>query len=217
MSESRRTDTPSAATEPRKGLLGLPLRLPQLVLVAIVGVVVAALAGALTTRGSEVLRSRATLLVDQPTAIAAAPFEGVIQKLDRLRFKYGPLLSTKVMADPAVAAANVPRGHIVSMLATPRANSLLLDVFAETKSAQESRRLADAGAGEIVKYAQDEQDHLSLPADQRFAFIPVDPAANGVRVTKSTGRVLTVAIIAGLLGALATAAVLYSLRIGRSD
>jgi hypothetical protein len=187
------------------------------VLVAVVGIVVAALAAGLTSRGSAVYRSRATLLVDQPTAIAAAPFEGVIQKLDRLRFKYGPLLTTQVMADPAIAAANVPRKDIVSMLATPRANSLLLDVLTETTSPQDSRRLADAGAAEIVKYAHDEQAQLNIPADQRFEFTQVDPARNGTRVTKSKGRVLTVAIIAGLIGALVAAAVLYSLRIGRRD
>lgn len=201
----------------RPGVLGLPLRLPQLVLAAIVGLVAAAVGGLVTVAGPDVYQSRATVLIDQPVAISAAPFEGTLQKLDRLRFKYAPLLTTKVMRDPIVAAAGVPRDHIVSIVAAPRQSSLLVDVFAKADSPAEARRLADAGAAQLSTYVQAEQEKIGVPEAQRFAFVAVDPARPGGRVTSGYGRALTVAFVAGLFASLATALVLHSLRIGLTD
>jgi capsular polysaccharide biosynthesis protein len=207
----------TTTADDRPGLLGLPLRLPQLVLAVVVGLVAAGIGGLVTVAGPDVYQSRATVLIDQPVAISAAPFEGTLQKLDRLRFKYAPLLTTKVMRDPIVAAAGVPRDHIVSLVASPRQSSLLVDVFAKADSPAEARRHADARAAELSNKVQAEQEKIGVAEPQRFTFAAVDPARPGVRVTSGYGRALTVAVVAGLFGSLATALVLYSLRIGRTD
>jgi hypothetical protein len=208
---------PEAPDSPQGGLLGLPLRLPQLVLAALVGLVLAAVGGIATSAGPDVYQSRATVLIDQPAAISSTPFEGTLQKLDRLRFKYAPLLTTKVMRDPVRAEAGVEPSHIVSLVASPRPSSLLVDVFAKADKPGEAKRLADAGAAELGRYADAEQEGIGIAPGERFSFVAVDPARAGVRVTNGSGRALTVALVLGLLGAAATALVLYSLRIGRVE
>jgi capsular polysaccharide biosynthesis protein len=187
------------------------------VLAAVVGLVFAAVGGIATSAGPDVYQSRATVLIDQPVAISATPFEGTLQKLDRLRFKYAPLLTTKVMRDPVRAEAGVPADHIVSLIATPRQSSLLVDVFAKADKPDEAKRLADAGAAELGRYAQEEQEGIGVAEPERFSFVSVDPARPGVRVTSGAGRALTVAAVLGLFAAAGTALVLYSLRIGRVE
>lgn len=210
---------PSAGAPPSSqqgALLGLPLGLPQLVLAVVIGVFVAAVMVAVSAARDDVYESRATLLIDQPSAIASAPLEGVIQKLDRLRFKYAPLLSTSVMRRPVLESTGLRRDQVVELQATPRPNSLLIDVFAQAKTPQASRALAEAGAQQIAAYAATEQADIGIEEASRFLFEHVDEARPGARVSAGVERSLTIAVLAGFFAAVGVVLVLYALRIGRT-
>jgi hypothetical protein len=99
--------------------------------------------------------------------------------------------------------------------AVPRGATLLLDVFGQSSDRATARKLADTAAVQLAKFASDEQARNNIPEPRRFRFISVDPAKGGARISQGAGRAITVAIVIGLLAALAAAVVIYVLGVGQ--
>lgn len=210
------TEVHHVGKEPRAGLLGLPFPVSQLALIALIGIFAAAMGALLTTNSGNRFQSRSTLLIDQPLAIAAGDGDAPLVKLEHLRSKYGPLLSTTALAKPIAEDMHMtPLAVSRSIRAVPRGSSLLLDVYGESTSRATARKLADTAAVNLIRFAADEQARNNIPEPRRFKFVSVDAARTGVKISRGSGRAITVAIVVGLLAALAAAVVIYILGVGQ--
>lgn len=171
-------------------------------LAAAVGLLVGGLvAGSFLVR-SPVYRSTATLLIDQPAAIALSPNEGLIAKLSRLRFKYTDLVSTDRIAEPVAADLGLATGEVAgSVSASAPANSLLLHVTARNNDPETARRIAQATAEQVAEDARREQIEVGVDPGRRFSFVLVDEASGAAKVQPSTRRAAGAAGVSGLLAA----------------
>lgn len=155
-------------------------------------------------------RSTAVLTIDQPSELAAADSPGLVAKLVRLRELYGPLLTTKAVVDPVAQrthrSAHDVAGH-VSVTVSP--DSLLLLVRATGHDAGAARELAGAAADELVAYTTDLQAQSGVPAARAVTLTEVSPAARAERMTGRPRTVVTVALMLGIVGALAAVVLVH--------
>ena len=175
------------------------VRSPLMVL-AIVTVAAAALAGALTsyyeyTRPS-VYQSASALLIDQAPAIAASGDEGVLAKLSRLRFKYASIATTEAFDQQVAQQAGVSAGAVhAALVPVADPTSLLLTLVTRTGSAEQSKLIAQVAAQQMVTYAQTEQTAANIPAAQQVTFTILTPAGTGVRVAPDHRRAALVGLL----------------------
>lgn len=173
--------------------------IPTWLLVGAVAAVLAVLAaGLLALPGGPVWQSRATLLIDQPQAIAVSQDPGIIEKLSRLRFKYAGLVGTADFADlvddPTAEAGDA------QLLASVPPDSLLLHVGARGDR-DTVQGLSDAGAAALIDYVDRELNELELAPEQRFTLTVVSPASAPQRLDGSRrGLALATLVGAGALG-----------------
>ena len=165
----------------------------------ICGVLVAALAGAFVLTRPAKYESTATIAVDQPALIASGG-DRVIDKLQRIRVKYAPLLKTDVMTQPlAKELATTPANLRSTISATTPADNVLILVKATTGSRTQSQNYAGKAADFLASYAKDEQARDSVPASQQFQLVVVDQARPGTKTEPSQVRAFAFALVAGLI------------------
>ena len=165
----------------------------------ICGLLVAALAAAVVMTRPAKYESTATIAVDQPALIASGG-DRVIDKLQRIRVKYAPLLKTDVMTEPLSKQLGTTTATLRSTLSaqTPPDNVLIL-VKATTGSRSRSQTYASKAADFLANYAKDEQARDKVPASQQFQLVVVDQARSGTKTEPSQARAFAIAVVAGLI------------------
>jgi capsular polysaccharide biosynthesis protein len=171
----------------------------SLVVVLLLSVGVALVAGAVQRSRPTVYASTAQLLIDQEPALALSRDDALFLKLVRLRTKYADVLSTTSFSDKVAARLNLDPGEVHSSLAAdvPQV-SLLLGVRATAKYPDAAQRLAQAAAEGLQQELTDEQATLKIPADLRITLAVASPAGTGQRISSSRSRENLVSAIAGL-------------------
>jgi capsular polysaccharide biosynthesis protein len=185
----------------------------------ICGLLVAALAGAIVLTRPAKYESTATIAVDQPALIASGG-DRVIDKLQRIRVKYAPLLKTVVMTGPlAKQLGTTPANLRGTLSATTPTDNVLILVKATTGSRSQSQNYAAKATDFLASYAKDEQARDSVPAAQQFQLVVVDQARPGTKTEPSQARAVAFAVVAGLiaLGAVYVALQLLRPRAAPSD
>jgi hypothetical protein len=156
---------------------------------ALVGLLLALVAGVAVHRGTPTYQSIAALEIDQPRALVLSPDDGVVAKLSRLREKYAGLVHTTVFAQPVAQQLGLPVGVIQSTLsARIDPDSLLLEVGARAHSQAETQAIARAGAQRLVDYTRSEQAADKIPAEQRVTFTVLTPAGPAGKVLPTQRR-----------------------------
>lgn len=175
-------------------------------LAALAALVAAGLGGLAAHDSPSAFRSTALVSVDEPQAVAASRDGGVLEKLSRVRLKYLGLVETDLIATPVASRLSVPVDQVRGRLsATALPADLLLRVTCTGGSQGQVRRCADALAGALVSYADQEQASYRIPDDQKIVLTQVQPAGAAGREQDDRRRTFAVA---GLAGALAAAVVL---------
>lgn len=176
-------------------------RFPPRALAIPVALVLAAVGAAAVLAGAPMYQSSATLIIDQPRAIAASGDGSVIDKLSRLRYKYSGLVDTERITVPVAQQTGVPERTVAKALyATVDPLSLLLVIGARGTNATQVRRLASAAANELVSYVQQEQAAAQIPATNRFTFAVVVPVQDVTKISPTSSRAGAVAVALGLIG-----------------
>lgn len=207
MSEDVRSRQPGDA--------GWTERLPALSWRVIVAgiVVVLLITGAtllLFPRG-EAWQSRATLLIDQPLAIAVSQDPGVIDKLARLRFKYAGIVETDEFTSFVSERSDVATEDLEDseILAEVPPDSLLLFVGARGER-DVVQMLASDAADALIEFVEEEHDEANVPDRERFFFELVSPADEPEEVDPSRSGIALTLLTAGVI--LAVAAVVIGRR-----
>jgi uncharacterized protein involved in exopolysaccharide biosynthesis len=174
--------------------------------VAILIACVVAAGGALVVRhrSTPTYQSAASLLIDQPQAIAASLDAGIILKLGAVRIKYSELLATEVIAGPTASRLGLPEGYVAaSLFSVVNPGSLLLVIGARGRDPLVTQREAEAAAEQVALTASAEQSANQIPVLQRYVFRLVIPASRGGKLPQSKKRM---AAVGGGLGVVAGAA-----------
>ena len=150
--------------------------------------------------------SQATLLIDQPRALAASGSEGLVVKLSRLRVKYADLASADLVVDPVAQQTGIRPGDVRrETTAFAPAQTLTVVVSARSGGAERAQQLSQAVASQLSTYTDAEQESLGIPDDQRVTLTVIDEAGRGSKVTPTASRALAVGLIAFVLGTLVVA------------
>lgn len=181
-------------------IIGAPSRL-NFVLAFAAACLIAALAPVVVLRQSPTYQSQATLLIDQPSALAAAGDGGFVEKLSRLRLKYSGIANTDAILKPAAASAGTSvsalRGSV--QVLTP-ATTLTLVVVATGRDGEISRVRANAVANELIAFVVAEHDAYHIPPPNRFEFRLVNAASQGTKVGPSASSARSASLFGGLVG-----------------
>jgi capsular polysaccharide biosynthesis protein len=189
----------------------LPSRPRRLLVSALVGVIVAALAAAMVLRGDEVHQSRALVVIDQPVALATGADGGLLDKLSRLRIKYADLVPTAEISGEAADSLGLPIGRVAGAVSAEVPQlSLTIAITARSGDPAESVEIANAVADALVDYADAELADVGVKPADRYEFRVVVPASSARKVDPTTGEALKAAISFGLL-TLGAAYVLFEL------
>lgn len=177
------------------------MRIRALTIAVPIALLLAAIGAAVVLAGTPTYQSSATLVIDQPRAIAASGDASVIDKLSRLRYKYSGLVDTERITLPVAKQTGVPVDTVAKALyAEVDPLSLLLVVGARSTDASRSRSLAAAAASEVVAYVQQEQQTASIPPNERFTFAVVIPVMKVQKISPTSARAGAVAVALGLVG-----------------
>ena len=192
---------------PKRGAIPswLSDRAGTLVVTVLVGVVVAALAGANTLNNDAVYRSRTLLSIDQPVGLAASVDGGLLDKLSRLRLKYADLVATPEIASGAAADLGIPVGQVASAVSTDAPQlSLTLVITARSHDRQMAVDIANASARSLVDYVANELETAGVEPAQRYEFKVLTPAVRAEKIEPTRDSALRAAVSFGLLALGAT-------------
>lgn len=181
-------------------IIGAPSRL-NFVLALTAACLIAALAPVMVLRRSPTYQSQATLLIDQPTALAAAGDGGFVEKLSRLRLKYSGIATTDAILEPAAASADTSVAALRNSIQVLNpATTLTLVVVATARDGEVSRIRADAVAEGLSDFVVAEHNSYDIPPPNRFEFRLVNSASRGTRVGPSAGSARSASLFGGLVG-----------------
>lgn len=174
----------------------IPRGVAVLIAAAIVaGIIVGFIAAIATKHGTPTFQSAAVLEIDQPTAMALSPDDGVFAKLSRLRYKYAGLLDTAAFAAPIAARTNLsPAAVLTQLFAIVDPASLTMIVVARTHDRTQAQQLATAGAQELVDYTSREQAGLKVPEAAKVSFTIVTPAPVATKTAPTKQRITLVGL-----------------------
>lgn len=186
-----------------RGLGEMP-RARDILVALIFGLGLAAGGALLVLRQPARFLSFATVLIDQPQAIADSKDASIVDKLSRLRFKYGGLARTSLVAAPVATKLELPERLVLrSINSTIIQQTLLFTIEARAGRPATAQRIAQATAEQIAVYAQQEQDADQVPADRQIRLEVVIPADRGVKFTPTNSRLYTITGLGGVLGLIA--------------
>jgi capsular polysaccharide biosynthesis protein len=175
---------------------------------AVVAILAAGLLATAVLQQAAVYSSSATLIIDQPAALAESNNEGYVVKLSRLRIKYGDLATTRALLDPVAERLNLDAATVrrISRVDVPPP-SLLMFTRGESGNRVRAQQVAQTMAQELVNYVEEEQRRVGLPAEQRIVLSVVTPAPPAQKTGPNESRAARVAALGGIL----TFVVLYVL------
>jgi capsular polysaccharide biosynthesis protein len=176
-----------------------PPKVAAVVAAVILGGIAAAVAAAIVASRPPVYTASAAVAVDQPRLVATGS-DLQVDKLSRIRAKYGPLVDTDTILGPLAAQLGTSSDYLRASLTTVSPlNSLLIVVTARTGKAGDSRRFANGAAEYLSTFADDEQRSNGIPADQRFILSVVDRAKGAQKLRPTRKRETAAAAIAGVV------------------
>ena len=180
--------------------LGTPL-LRSVLLALLAGLLLAGLAGAVVVTRPATYRSQATLLLDEPGAVALAPDEGVLLKLSALRAKYAALADTTPILQGAarlsdLSLATVSADSQVSYGAT----ALTMQAQGISSDPATARLVAQSLGQALALYVASEQTGLQVPSADRLTMTVIQPAGAPVKISPTNRRVAAVTILAFIVG-----------------
>jgi capsular polysaccharide biosynthesis protein len=176
----------------------------NLIAAVIISIVAAAGAGVLVLRQEPVYQSQATLLIDQPSAIALQLNDGVLVKLSLLRNKYVALATSSQLLVPASEATGIPIAELATVRTFAPPNSLLVVPVAQGPDRLVTQTLANTMADELSKYVTKEQTDAGIAPPDQITLTTIQPAGVGAQVRPTTSHARSVALTTGgatLLGA----------------
>jgi capsular polysaccharide biosynthesis protein len=167
----------------------------------LLAVLLASLSAALSLRAPAEYRSLAVLLIDNPLALATSGNESTVNKLEQLRGKYATLANTEVIAGPVAEQLGMGVGAVITGTdVEPAPSTLSLVVAARGEDPERARALANAMATAIGSFVQAEHEQYAIPAQDRFVIKVVQEATPAAKVSPSTERTRTSAIIVFAVG-----------------
>jgi capsular polysaccharide biosynthesis protein len=183
--------------------------LVHLIVAAVVAIPVAGLLATAVLQQNAVYASSATLILDQPAALAASNNEGYVLKLSRLRVKYGDLAGTRVLLDPVAERLNLDVGAVrrTSRVQVPPPSLLIFSGGVSGNPAR-AQQVAQTMAEEMIAYAEEEQRSAGVAPEQRIVLSVVTPAPPAQKIQPEASRAVRVAAIGGMV----TLVVLYVLQ-----
>jgi capsular polysaccharide biosynthesis protein len=177
----------------------------------VVALLIAGIAAGLVLLGPERYASQATLVIDNPSEIAAATGPGPIEKFSALRFKYTALVDTAAIARPVAERLRVPLGTVLSdVSASAAGESLVLQISATTDDPQLAQRLAAATSDQLIAYVRQEHQRNGVAQANRFRLERVAAPPLGGKTAPTRSRAIAVAAVAAVV-ALAAAYVALQL------
>ena len=180
------------------------------------GLVLAVLAMILVLTRPAEYASHATLLIDQPRALAASGSEGLVVKLSRLRVKYADMASADVVVNPVAKEVGVEPADVRrETFAFVPPQTLTVVVTAQSGDAERARQLSQVLADELSDFTAAEQEGLDIPEDQQVTLSVIDEATRGSKIAPTNRRALSVAVVAFVLAGLAVAVGIPLLRDSR--
>ena len=182
--------------------LSLPL-VRSLVVALVLGLAGAGGAVGLLSSRPATYQSQATLLLDEPVAIAASGDAGVVLKLTALRPKYAALALPAPVLRDAARRAGLPVGTVATdarvILA---ANSLTLQSQGVSPDPAVARNVAQSLGEALSAYVASEQLSLRVPAPERLAVNVIDPAGPAQKTSPTVRRIATEAAVTGVVVAI---------------
>jgi non-specific protein-tyrosine kinase len=173
-----------------------------LIIVAVIGLLIAAITAAAQQRRDPVFESSQLMLVDQPGALALAPNGDLVAKLSSLRVKYVSLLLSDEVVGAAAEELGVEPAQIAGRV---RANavpeSLIIRITARAQNAEPAQQLAAAMGAALGDHVADEQAEFDVPEENRVEVTALRPASGATQVEPSTRRSLSSGAVAGLVAA----------------
>jgi capsular polysaccharide biosynthesis protein len=181
------------------------------------GLVVAALLGfagvSAVMRAPTTFHSSALMLMDDPRALATAGDDGQLLKLNELRTKYSALVSTTLIAQPVATRLHLPVGEVLSHVsADVPFQSLLMDVTATGTTPRFAERLAQATAGEVSTYVNEEASLWNIPTEDRYTITVIEPAKVATSNAPSHAYALTLGVGLAVIGFIVTFLLVQLLR-----
>ena len=194
-------DESDESSRPADGPVWASLRRPspRNVVIAVVAAIVAfAIGAAVVLSRPATYYSQSTLLIDNPSQLAAAADEGTIAKLSGLRAKYAALVHTPAIAGPVARRLDIPVGEVYGSANTFLGlQSLVLVSGATADKPAKAQRIAQAVADEISRYVRDEHVRFHVPLPQRFTITVVNKAYPGQKSSPTRRHAATVGLISG--------------------
>ena len=189
------SDDESASPSPRRRRVSRRYLVLLTLAALAAGLVVAVIAAFGIKSTTPTFQSQALLEIDQPHALAVSADDGVIAKLDRLRYKYAGLLRTQTFAQPIATKLNLPVGQVAGALFSGvEPQTLVMAVGAKAHNRDQTQQIAVAGAQELIDYTKHEQAQLKIPVADEVSFTLVTPASPAVKVAPTHQRIVLVAL-----------------------
>jgi hypothetical protein len=179
--------------------ISLPL-VRSLVLALVLGLAAAGgTVGVMSTRPAT-YQSQATLLMDEPLAIAASADAGVVLKLAALRPKYAALATTAPVLQAAARRADLPEAAVAAgARVVLAADNLTLESVGASSDAATARTLAQSLAEALSAYVAAEQLSLAVPAYDRLAVKVIDAAGPARKTSPTLHSIVTAAVVTGVV------------------
>lgn len=145
-------------------------------------------------------QSRATLLMDEPGAVAASADAGVVQKLTALRPKYAALALTAPVLEQAAQRSGLPMAAVArdAQVTFPE-NDLTMQTQGSAPDPRTAQRVAQSLATSLSRFAASDQAATGVPVPERIVISVIDPAGPGVKTSPSSRKVAATAVVAGLV------------------
>lgn len=165
------------------------------------GFALALIGGFSVLSGKTTYSSTAVMLINDPYKLATSGQPSEFSSLDVLRYKYSALVKTNAIAGPVANQLGLPVGQVMGALSTDvPANSLLMDVTATWPTPGAAQKLAQATAGQITSYINQEDATYHIPAADRFSFQVIDAASPAAAQGPSKAKAASLAIGLAVLG-----------------
>ena len=161
-------------------------------------------------RRTRTYSSTASVLIDEPVAVARSRSGAVLAKLLRLKRAYADLASSTPIAGPAAQEIGLPEAEVAGAVSAsaPSSSGFLVFVAAKAATAQRAERIADADVRAMIAYASDELGRQGIPPEDRLQLSLAHAAAPAVLVQPTRTVSFQAAFGYGVLGLLAALAVL---------
>ncbi len=173
---------------------------PALLMAAALGAAVAAVSLWSTLAVPTVWTSTTVLSLDDPYALATAPDNGPLLKLNALRAEYSALATTQVIAGPVALKLGLAPAQVAGAeTVVPSEQALLLDVTARWSTPLMAQQLSRTTARTLQAYVQSENSAYGIPAPDQLQLQQVDPTTPAAAIRPSVTHAVTRAVELGVL------------------